>query len=282
MARKHRLVALGTAVLASLGMAAPASAADSASAWDSGRWQFSVVPYVWLPNINGSLDTSVQGRRRLDGLLEDLDLSAKLGPNDYLSNLEFAIMLGGEARKGNWSMFTDLIYIDMGDQKTRVRQITGPRGRSLDTLSRQATTSFSSTLWTLGGAYTVARGRYGNVDLLAGFRYADISSDLTLRIEGSRDLLDLDYKVSLDRTEWDGIVGAKGQILLPDTRWFIPYYFDVGTGSSNWTWQGLVGLGYRFGWGDVTLALRSLSYDFDDNNADLRLTGPAIGVGFHW
>jgi hypothetical protein len=40
-------------------------------------------------------------------------------------------------------------------------------------------------------------------------------------------------------------------------------------------------VGYDFVWGDVTLSIRSLSYDFDDD-ADLRMTGPALGVNFRW
>jgi hypothetical protein len=62
----------------------------------------------------------------------------------------------------------------------------------------------------------------------------------------------------------------------------MPYYLDLGTGSSNWTWQALVGVGYRFGWGETTLAIRSLSYDFDEQDANLRFTGPALGVTFRW
>jgi hypothetical protein len=32
----------------------------------------------------------------------------------------------------------------------------------------------------------------------------------------------------------------------------------------------------------VTLSIRSLSYDFDENDMDLRMTGPALGVSFRW
>lgn len=28
-----------------------------------GNWHFSLTPYVWLPNINGSIDTTIPGRR---------------------------------------------------------------------------------------------------------------------------------------------------------------------------------------------------------------------------
>ncbi len=33
--------------------------------------------------------------------------------------------------------------------------------------------------------------------------------------------------------------------------WSVPYYLDVGTGDSDLTWQGLLGLAYSFGWGDL-------------------------------
>jgi hypothetical protein len=94
--------------------------------------------------------------------------------------------------------------------------------------------------------------------------------------------LDTAGKSSRNLTEWDGIVGVKGQLRFGDSHWFVPYYADIGTGSSNWTWQALLGLGYGFGWGDVTLSIRSLSYDFNDNDMDLRMTGPALGVSFRW
>ncbi len=69
---------------------------------------------------------------------------------------------------------------------------------------------------------------------------------------------------------------------LGDGDWFIPYHADIGTGSSNWTWQALLGVGYGFDWGDVSLSIRSLSYDFNDKDADLRMTGPTLGASFHW
>jgi hypothetical protein len=70
--------------------------------------------------------------------------------------------------------------------------------------------------------------------------------------------------------------------LFPSSNWFIPYYADVGTGDSNLTWQAMLGLGYRFDWGHVTLAYRALGYDFNKDNTDLTLYGPGLGVGFRW
>ncbi|RKT45445.1 hypothetical protein [Thiocapsa rosea] len=236
-----------------------------------GNWRFSVTPYLWLPNVNGNLDYASRG------------LSTEIGPNDYLSNLQFALMLSGEARKGPWSVVTDIIYLDLGNQDSRIRPVSGARGEPLPiSLNQQAETSLSATVWTLAGGYTLSHGDWGNVDLLAGFRYLGLDTELTWQLAGSDGRLDRTGKVSSNREQWDGILGVKGQVLFGDTRWFMPYYLDVGTGSSNWTWQAALGAGYRFDWGDITLALRSLSYEFDEDNTDIRFTGPVLGATFRW
>jgi hypothetical protein len=42
----------------------------------------------------------------------------------------------------------------------------------------------------------------------------------------------------------------------------------------------MAGVGYRFGWGSVNLSIRNVSYNFDANNATMRLTGGQIGASF--
>jgi hypothetical protein len=270
-------LALGAGLIAGAGHAAAA-----VDPYD-GNWHFSLTPYLWFPNINGSADVNVGGLRDPSGAaLGGANLSTEIGPNDYLENLQFAIMATGEARKGLWSIFTDIIYIDFGDQETHARSLTGPLGQPLEAIDRDTETGLSSTVWTLAGAYTLARSPTYNFDVLAGFRYLDLNRDLKWSLAGSQDILPASGRVSQDESVWNGIVGFKGQVRLGDGHWFIPYYADIGTGSSNWTWQALVGLGYGFGWGDLSLSIRSLSYDFDKDDADLRMTGPALGVSFRW
>jgi len=88
---------------------------------------------------------------------------------------------------------------------------------------------------------------------------------------------------SRNLTEWDGVHGVEGHVRLGEGRWFMPYNLDVGTGSSDWTWQALLGVGYAFDWGEVNLSIRNLSYEFNGNNdADLRMTGPTLGATFRW
>jgi len=44
-----------------------------------------------------------------------------------------------------------------------------------------------------------------------------------------------------------------------NSDWSIPYYLDAGTGSSNVTYQWLLGIAWSFNqWGGVTLAYRDL------------------------
>ena len=64
--------------------------------------------------------------------------------------------------------------------------------------------------------------------------------------------------------------------------WFVPYYFDVGTGASQLTWQAIGGFGYTFHWGEVICVWRYLDYHLSKNSASLSMNGPAIGVAFHW
>jgi hypothetical protein len=83
---------------------------------------------------------------------------------------------------------------------------------------------------------------------------------------------------------WDAIVGVRGKIRLGESKWFVPYYLDVGSGSSTMTWQALLGVTYAFGWGDAILAYRNLSYDQGDNKLlqNFRFSGPALGVSFRF
>ena len=89
----------------------------------------------------------------------------------------------------------------------------------------------------------------------------------------------------MSETNWDAIVGVKGRMALGASReWIVPYYLDVGTGDSDLTWQGAIGLGYAFRWGDVVAMYRYLDYDFKSGKKveELTASGPMVGVTFRW
>ena len=275
-------LALLTAALAAAGLCVGPIAATAATN-DDGRWHFHAVPYLWLPALDASADVTVPRLRDANGAeLGPVSVSANATPDNYLSDLNMAVMFMGEARKGHWSVYTDLLYTSFGNKDTKIRNVTGPAGFVSTDINRTARTELSATVWTLAGGYRAVERSTFELDLMAGFRYLTMDSDLKLSLQGTDGRFYRQQKVSMDQDVWDGIVGLRGRILFPGTDWFMPYYADIGTGGSNLTWQAMLGAGYRFDWGEVTLAYRALGYDFDKNDADQTLYGPGLGVGFSW
>jgi len=81
---------------------------------------------------------------------------------------------------------------------------------------------------------------------------------------------------------WNGIGGFQGRIRTGKSGLFIPYYFDIGAGGSNLTWQISSGLGYHAGLADVSLTYRYLSFEQGSNAVvqHLRIQGPMLMVNF--
>ncbi len=90
----------------------------------------------------------------------------------------------------------------------------------------------------------------------------------------------------LAEQRFDGrFIGVKGSLRLSsDGKWFVPYEADVGDGNKNWRYNAILGAGYHFHWGDITLAVRNLTYNIQDRPIveKERRTGPALGASFRW
>ena len=265
--KQHALaVTLAGLALTSLPAGAESAAGD--------QWAFTVTPYLWLPNINGTL------KFQLPNL--NAGTSVETGPNDYLENLDFVLMISGEARKGKWSVFTDVIYLDFSDEVSRVDTVNGvPVPPSID-LGTQA--SLTGGVWTLVGGYAAVQEPKATLDVIGGFRYLDIEASADWMLSGPLGLLPPTGSVSEGKGLWDAVVGVRGQVKLGDGNWFAPYYVDVGTGQSDLTWQAMGGVGYRFAWGELIGAYRHLDYRFGEDTGmkALSFSGPAVSLGFRW
>ena len=79
---------------------------------------------------------------------------------------------------------------------------------------------------------------------------------------------------------WDGAVGVRGSLGLGGDHWFVPYYADIGAGSSSLTWQAITGVGYKFGWGDLNLFYRYLRYDMQHDDLLQNVSFYGYGFGF--
>lgn len=90
--------------------------------------------------------------------------------------------------------------------------------------------------------------------------------------------------IKSDKDLWDGIVGLRGNFDLGNSNWSVLYSLDVGTGSSELTWNAMAGLSRSFGWGDLILVYRHLQYDQKDEELlqDFSFSGPAFGATFRF
>jgi hypothetical protein len=125
--------------------------------------------------------------------------------------------------------------------------------------------------------------------VLAGFRFLGVNSstnfNLALTVVGPRGngaTFGGAGSISGSADVWNGIAGFRGRIRLPVEGLFIPYYFDIGAGGSNLTWQISSGLGYQTGWAGVSLLYRYLS--FEQGSASIvrhmSMGGPMLMVNF--
>ena len=162
----------------------------------------------------------------------------EVGPNDYLEALSTALMISGEVRKERWLAFTDFIYLDFSSEKSAVKSIDF--GGSLVSSSVNVSTSSSlrGLVWTLGAGYAVLPDRPVTLDVFGGLRYVGLeaSTDWQLAADvtgpGGGQTFPRAGSISERMDLWDGIVGVKGRVWLGSSNWSIPYYLDVGTGSS--------------------------------------------------
>ena len=265
------------------------AATSAASAQDTGLrpgWSFEIAPYLWLPTVNATLRYNVPSN--FGGTA---DVKADAG--DYFANLNGALALAGVVRYDRFSVLTDIMYVNATAGGSRVESVNiADIGRDpiSSTLNTGGDTTLKTTLWTLAAGYTVASGTWGNVDVLAGFRYLGIDSNtnynLAVTLTGPRGNAGPTFggagSLAANDSIWNGIVGLRGRINIAESGFFIPYYLDLGAGNSNFTWQTFAGIGYQTGWAGVQLGWRYMSYDQGGSSAvqDMTMSGAYLAVNF--
>lgn len=275
---------LGRRCLGTTIVLAVAAGSAHAAPTDADGWQFAVAPYLWLPNVSGALRFS--GSSSTGG--GNLDVGA--GPDSYLQNLQFVLMLQVEASKGDWTVLADAIYLDFSRQQTNLKAV-GAEGGTRVVVPRDVATDVSSGLsgglFALAGGYTALRAPWGAVMPFGGLRYLNLSANANWTLSATFDqqgaMLARQGSVSQTANIVDGIVGMRGRINLGSSgKWYVPYYIDFGTGSSRYTVQAYGGAAYAARWGDVQLSYRYITYQLGGNQLVQRLTlkGPMLSVVF--
>jgi hypothetical protein len=271
---------IGLSAMAAVLWCASGAPAAAQSAAGSGGWKFALEPYIWAAGVDGTVKYEIP---------PDGGGAANVGLS--LEDLNFALMLSGEARKGDWAILADLVYLDMQNDSSEVKSVSfgGPGGSGEIWTGTDVGTSTTLTglEWQLAGSYTLARGSRSSLEALAGVRALTLEAGTAWQISG--DIQGPGPGQSFERTGdvsqrvelWDGIVGVRGALGLGG-RWSLPYYADVGSGESALTWQAVAGIKYAFGWGDLHLAYRYLLYDMkaDKLLQDVAFSGTGVGVRF--
>jgi len=174
-----------------------------------------------------------------------------------------------------------MMYVSLGGSKTAVRTVTGPLGVVEIPVNLGTSIDIKNFIATNAIGYSVYHQDETEADIFAGFRYAGMWTDLHWRFSGPSGLLPQTGTASANKDVWDGIVGIRGRHSFAGTPWFIPFYADVGAGTSDLTTQASVGAGYEFRWGEASVSYRYLYYKPGGTVDHLSLHGVVLAASFH-
>jgi hypothetical protein len=184
----------------------------------SEEWEFSVAPYIFFSGLKGTI-----GVQRQTAIVD-----ARFP--DIFRNLDFAMMGTFEARKGNWLILTDAMYMSLSGK----RVTPSPFFSDIDVEVKE-------TIIDPEIGYRVVKRERGTIDLLAGVRIWHVKPHLTFQ---PRILPLVDVEESKN---WaDPVVGVRGTANL-SPRVFVTGKFDVGGFGvgSDFTGQAFGGAGFQ-------------------------------------
>jgi len=236
----------------------------------SDEWRFEVTPYLWAPAVTASLSYK-------DRYIN----TAQLSQNNVISNLKSGAMIAAEAHYGNWGIFGDIVSATLQKSGGANVALATRYGPVPTQLADKATLQHNQI--TSGITYTVFNNENAYVDGLLGVRYISGTTTLSLSASALGESAGIVDSTSASTT--DPIVGFKGRYRIADSTWYVPFYADVGSGggSTNITWQGILGVGKSFEkWIDASLAYRYVYYDMKNGGVLEKATfkGPQLAVTF--
>ena len=221
-------------------------------------WQVTLVPYFLGAGMNGT--SAVAGQ----------EVTVDASFSDILKNLQFGAMGLVVARKGNWGVGGDFIWMALGANGTA----PGPIGVTANADVNQGAFAF----------YGLRRlGR--SADLTFGARVNTLQANL--RINGPLAVRSADGS----KTWVDPIVGV--QLHTPENggRWHAQVYTEIGGfgAGSTFTWQLFPTVGVNLSkWASIEFGYRWLDIDYSSGEDltlfkyDVLTQGPLLGFGFRF
>lgn len=245
------------AVLASVLLIALVAARPGWAQAPADDWQVTVAPYFMGAAMKGT--TAVAG--------QELDVDVSF--SEILDNLQFGAMGLIVARKGNWGVGGDAIWMALGANGTA----PGPAGTTGSADVNQGAFAFY-------GLRRLAPG----ADVVFGGRVNTLQAKLRLNGPGQR-------SADSSKTWFDPIVGL--QLRTPDTgkRWHAQVYSEIGGfgAGSDLTWQVFPTIGLKLTTrSSLEFGYRWLDVDYSSGSGvtlfkyDVLTQGPVMGFAFRF
>ena len=243
---------------------------------DDHKWHYSVTPYLFVPQINGTFQFRVRGLGAAHG---PVTISPHEPPSSYVQHINALTMISGEARKDKAVAAFDYIWLNISTQKAGMT-IAGPGGNATS-ISANAGFRVTANIWTVEAGSTIAHSNTATVDALIGVRSLNVRTALNWNLSAPIPILPQSGTIAKSGTANDIVAAVRGKVRLGN-RLFIPYYFDGGYGSGSSTAQAVTGFAYEEPWGNVSLVYRALIYNANPASLNQRLTfnGLAIGASY--
>ena len=276
---KRLAVLAGAALVIALTLPpSTASAQAQREDWESGKWQFGISLYAWLPEVGGK--TEFPNGESGPGVSID--------PRKLISGLNFVYMGTLEAENGRLGVFTDVIYMNISGSRSQTRELTIGGAPLPADVTADASLALKAWVWTLAFEYRAVSTPVFILNGLLGARLLDVTETVgygLTRNVGQISVPGRSGALEDHETVWDGIVGVKGRFAFgKDHRWIVPFYLDVGNGQSDLTWQAAGGIGYNFRWGCIWAGWRHLDYELGSGSPIVRLnfSGPMLLAAYRW
>ncbi|MGX1499601.1 opacity protein-like surface antigen [Labrenzia sp. MBR-25] len=218
------------------------------------QWRFEVAPYFWAAGMSGQVASFGAPGAQVN-----------MGFSDILDDLDFSVMVAGEARYDRFSLTTDLIYLKLSTSETT------PRGILVSSIGLDSSMTTASAL----AGYSILERPNVRLDAVLGGRLWSVEN--TLKFDGGL-FGGRSYK---DSATWiDAMGGVKGRVDFSD-RFYFTGSALAGGGSSNFGWDLMGGLGYEMSDHFSAVAgYRALGVDYQDGDFefDVTIQGPIVGV----
>ena len=238
----------------------------------SDEWRFEVTPYLWGAGISSTL---FYNDRYLN--------TAKLSTSNVLGDLKSGGMIAAEAHYGNWGIMGDLVSATLQTTNSSTVSLKAPVPGGVIPVGVADKITLQQNIITGAATYTAFNNQNIYLDGLVGVR--GIMATATVSVDLSAFGLSKGAVDSKSISTADPIVGFKGRYRIADSTWYIPFYADIGGGggTTNMTWQGVLGVGKTFEkWIDASLAYRTMYYDMKGDGLLQKTTfkGPQLAVTF--